>query len=361
MLQQMNFRACLLLACVSFAFAQTQMSVPQITEFVRSELARHPHDDKEMAVYVRKIRLTEKLTDKVILDLQAQGVGPKTLEALKALRDETANLHAPAQDVSGSPATADPQIPAPDATRQDRIIDAMRNYAVNYTQNLPNFLCVQVIRRSVDPNAGETFRSLGTILSRVGYNEGKEHYSVFSVDGKLVDGKSMETVGGGGAISTGEFGSLMRGIFEPASAANFSWEKWTTLRGHRTAVFNYSIDRRHSIYSITDRTDNQSIITAYRGQVYADGDTGQISRIIINAVDIPTTFPIRDASELLEYGVAEISGKQYVVPTKAELLMHTARESDKNEIEFRNYHKYGTDSSITFGSEDTDAPAPHSH
>jgi hypothetical protein len=158
------------------------------------------------------------------------------------------------------------------------------------------------VRRSVDPNASENFQSVGTILSRVGYNEGQEHYTVYSVNGKLVDGKPMETVGGGGggAISTGEFGSLMRGIFEPNSAADFNWEKWTTLRGQRTAIFNYSIDRRHSSYSITDRTDNQSIVTAYRGQVYGNAETGEISRIVINAVDIPKTFPIRDAGELLE-------------------------------------------------------------
>jgi hypothetical protein len=234
----------------------------------------------------------------------------------------------------------------------------MRNYALNYTQNLPNFLCVQVERRGVDPNSGENFQSVGTILSRVGYNEGQEHYTVYSLNGKLVDGKPMETVGGGGAISTGEFGSLMRGIFDPVSAADFSWEKWTTLRGRRTAIFNYSIDRRHPTYSITDRTDNQSIVTAYRGQVYGNADSGEISRIVINAVDIPKSFPIRDAGELLEYWLTEINGKQYVVPTKAELLMHTARESDKNEIEFRNYRKYGTESSITYGLDDPDSPPP---
>jgi hypothetical protein len=113
MFEQMNFRACLLFAFASLASAQMQMSVAQITEFIRSELAR-PHNDKEMAAYVKKVQLTEKLTDKIIIDLQAQGVGPKTLEALKALRDETANLQPPAQAASGPPATVEAQIPAPD-------------------------------------------------------------------------------------------------------------------------------------------------------------------------------------------------------------------------------------------------------
>jgi hypothetical protein len=38
--------------------------------------------------------------------------------------------------------------------------------------------------------------------------------------------------------------------------------------------------------------------------------------------------------------------------------MHTARESDKNEIEFRNYRKYGTESSITYGLDDPDTQPP---
>jgi hypothetical protein len=369
-----------LLLCLALLLqAQLQMNLQQLADFVRSELALRQHTDKQIAAAVKKLQLTEKLTDKTILDLQAQGAGPKTVEALQGLRDETASMKRPTHDVTSSPATAAdqsiptgpptatlsvkaPPIPPPDSVRQQQILDAMKKYALNYTQNLPNFVCVQVTRQYVDPNAGGNYRSIGTILARVSYNEGQEKYNVYSQNGHLVN-TNMEGVRGGGATSTGEFGSLMRGIFEPRSAAEFGWDHWATLRGRRMAVFNYFIDSGHSDWSITygdSPSDSQRIVTAYRGLVYADAETGEISRIKFVAVDIPKGFPVQETTEILDYDLAEISGQKYVCPLAAQLWMRASRESTHNEIEFRNYRKFGTESSITYDMEAASQPLPAS-
>ncbi|HMF77809.1 MAG TPA: hypothetical protein VK604_19285 [Bryobacteraceae bacterium] len=372
----MRFRAGLILCCcAAIAWSQTEMNIAQIADFIRSELALKQHSDKQIAAYVKKLQLSEKLTDKTIIDLQSQGAGPKTVEALKALRDQTATMKPPSQDATYSPATAQepapaigsptvmlsakaPPIPPPDSVTQRKILDQMKEYALNYTQNLPNFVCVQVIRKAVDPNAGDSYRSLGTVLAKVSYNEGQEHYNVYSVNGKLTD-STMDKVRGGGAMSTGEFGSLMREIFEAKSDAEFAWDHWGTLRGRRMAVFNYSIDSGHSSFSISygaGEGDEQRIITAYNGLIYADPATGEITRIKFVAVNIPKTFPVRATTEILDYDLVEISGQNYVVPKMAQLLMLAGRESAKNEIEFRNYRKYGTDSSITYDADPNSLP-----
>jgi hypothetical protein len=179
------------------------------------------------------------------------------------------------------------------------------------------------------------------------------------MNGKLVD-TTMEGVNSGGAISTGEFGSLMREIFEPKSAAEFGWDHWGTLRQRRMAVFNYFIDSGHSSWSISyehGKPDEQRIVTAYKGLIYADPETGEIDRIKFEAVDIPKSFPVNDTTEILDYDLVDISGQKYVAPLMAKLLMHAGRESAKNEIEFRNYRKFGTESSITYET-DPNAPAP---
>jgi hypothetical protein len=369
-----------LLLCLALLLqAQLQMNLQQLADFIRSELALRQHTDKQIAASVKKLKLTEKLTDKTILDLQAQGAGPKTVEALQTLRDETASMKPPTHDVTSSPATAPdqsipagpptatlsskaPPIPPPDSVRQQQILDAMKQYALNYTANLPNFVCVQVTRQYVDPYAGDNYRSIGTILARVSYNEGQEKYNVYSQNGHLIN-TNMEGVRGGGATSTGEFGSLMRGIFEPRSAAEFGWDHWATLRGRRMAVFNYSIDSGHSDWSITygdGPSDSQRIVTAYKGLVYADAQTGEISRIKFVAVDIPKGFPVQETSEILDYDLQEISGQKYVCPMAAQLWMRASRESTHNEIEFRNYRKFGTESSITYDMEEASKPLPPS-
>jgi hypothetical protein len=126
------------------------------------------------------------------------------------------------------------------------------------------------------------------------------------------------------------------------------------------AVFNYFIDSGHSAWSISygaDRNDEQRIVTAYRGLIYADPNTGEIARIKFAAVDIPRTFPVTETTETLDYDLVEISGQKFVVPLKALLLMKAGRESSKNEIEFRNYRKFEAGSTITYDL-DPNAPPP---
>jgi hypothetical protein len=376
MIENMKFGITLLLCFAAFAQQAMQMNVDQLVQFIRSELALKQHTDRQLAAYLKKIQLTEKLTDKAIIDLEAQGAGPKTTQALQELRDQTASLKPAGHDVTYSPATAPdspvaagmpaahlqtaaPPIPPPDSIRQQQILELMKEYALNYTQNLPNFICVQVTRRYVDPRASDHFQSIGTVLAKVSYNEGRENYKVYSVNGQYQDTDMQHLpMGGGGAISSGEFGSLMRQIFEPDSEAEFGWDHWATLRGRRMAVFNYFIDSGHSKYSIdysAGPNDEQRIITAYKGLIYADENTGEIDRIKFVAVNIPRSFPVSEATEILDYDLVTISGHEFVCPLMARLFMTAGREKSKNEIEFRDYRKFGTDSQIQYGAE---APPP---
>ena len=350
------------------------MTVEQLADFIRSELALKQHTDKQIAAGVRDIQLSEKLTDKTIIDLQAQGIGPKTSEALKALRDKTASMKPPGHDATSSPATAaeqavstestaqaprPPTIPPPNSVRQAEIFQSMKDYALNYTKSLPNFFCIEVTRQNVDPNGGESYRNAGRILAKVGYNEGRDYYNVYSINGKLTE-TTMDNVKTGGATSSGEFGSMMREIFEDKSQAEFGWERWATLRGRRMAVFNYFIDSGHSGWWITSsasKTDEQRIVTAYKGLLFTDPNTGEIDRIRFEAVDIPRTFPVNAVTEILDYDLVPISGQQFVLPVTAKLNMKAGRESSMNEIEFRSYRKFETDTFIKYNLDPNATPA----
>ncbi len=365
--RKMKWRLSVFIVCLALALqAQMQMNVQQLADFLRSELALKQHTDKQIAAYLKKVQLTEKLTDKTITDLEAQGAGPRTVQALQELRDHTANLKSSTQEATSSPATSveatttgessvalrpRQTIPPPDSVRQQQILDEIKQYAMTYTENLPNFICLQVTRRYVDFNLSDRYRIVDTVNAQVSYSEGKENYKLVSVNNRYTN-QSMEQLNG--ATSVGEFGSLMKGVFEARSEAEFGWDHWGTLRGKRMAVFNYFIDSGHSSYSIEYQRE-QRIITAYKGLVYADEYTGAISRITFVAVDIPRSFPVNEASEILDYDDVDISGQPYICPLKAELRMRAGRERTKNEIEFRLYRKFGTESNIVY---DAQAPAP---
>jgi hypothetical protein len=377
----MKLRLILLILCCQLVLnAQTEMNLQELADFIRSELALRRSTDKQMAAEIRKIELTEKLTDKTIIDLQAQGAGPKTVEALKELRDKTKDLKKTDPNATSSPLTAADNtpsgpatsslsnkapvvIPPPDSVTQQKILDQMREYAMNYTSNLPNFMCVEVTQQYVDPRSTDNYRSLGKILARVRYKEGQESYDVYSVNGKMQDKGSMEDVHGG-AVSTGEFGSLMRSVFDPASAAEFNWDHWATLRGRRMAVFSYAIDSGHSSYHISHGSgkdgDQQQIITAYSGLVYGDPDTGEVDRIKFVATDIPKSFPVKETNEILDYDLVDISGSKFVVPLSAKLFMKSEDGESKNDIEFRAYRKFGTESDIQYDMDEASKPLPAS-
>jgi hypothetical protein len=365
-------RLFLLLAFAVCLQAQMEMNADQLSQFIRSELALKQHTDKQLAAYLKKIHLTEKLTEKTVQDLEAQGAGPKTVEALEQLQTQTADLKPPSHDSTYSPATspdnsiaaspsvslgAKQSIPPPNSVRQQEILDEIRQYALNYTANLPNFVCLQVTRRYVDPKSGGNFHLIDTINTQLSYNQGQEHYQVVSVNGKLLNiGMQDVSAKVGGSISTGEFGSLMKSIFEARSSAEFNWDHWGTLRGKRMAVFNYTIDSAHSDYRITYENEQQ-IITAYRGLIYADEYTGVVSRITFEAINIPRSFPVNAATERLDYEEVTINGNPYICPLTARVKLTAGIQQTQNDIEFRLYRKFGTESNIVYGGI-SDAPAP---
>lgn len=339
----------LLMAGLCFAAtSEMKLTVNQLVKFIESAV-KLKQPDREVAEYLRHVKLSNKLDDRTIEDLQGMGAGPKTVAALHDLRDSSATLTAP-------PALPPPplkiEIPPPDSIEQGKILEEARQYALSYTKQMPNFLCVQVIRRDVDPRGTDSWYHIDTITARLSYFEGHEDYKVVLVNSQPVNDLPLERLGG--TISEGEFVSMMKDIFSPESQTRFDWERWATLRGKRNYVFSYDIDQEHSRYRIlADRT--LQIVTPYRGLVFIDTETKMITRLTLNAYDIPITFPVRDVKTVLDYDFTKIGDSDYMLPLKAVVIAHRANQATKNDSEFRLYRKFGTETSIKF---DTPEPLP---
>jgi hypothetical protein len=347
-------------ACAFLLRAQESETVEQLAESIRSELALKQHTDKQIAAYVKRVHLTEQLPAKVIEDLEAQGAGPKTVEALKALRQQTESLKAPTHDATYSPETApeaetpsqpaaphivhSAPIPPPDSVKQAEILDAITNYARNYTANLPNFVCVEVMRQYGMTQKMDDFRTIGTVYAKVSRHEGQDFYQVYSQNGQYKE-TSIEKIAG--PYSRGDFGTMMSQIFAPDVDAHLTWARWATLRTRRMAVFSYEMDVTHSGFSISDEV--RTVRAGSEGLVYADPNTGEIYRVTQNGIQIPADFSVRDTNEILDYDDVEIEQQRYLLPTSARVIMTSDRGKVKLALEFRAYRKFGTQSDITYG------------
>lgn len=335
------------LLAATLAFGQASMPVEKLVEFVRSSV-KLKLPDKQVAAQIHAIHLSEKLEDTKIEMLQGEGAGPKTMAALRELGNSSQSL---------APAAPPPEpivrksIPPPSYADQQKVINAMREYALNYSSSLPDFVCKQVTRRYFDPLGHENWRSSDTLISKLSYAEQKEKYEVIMANGHAVLNKSIDSFGG--TTSSGEFGSMLKYIFDPKSDAEFHWDRWGRIRGHLTHVFTFSVDQAHSEWGILDGESKQQIVPAYNGYIYVDRDTSQVLRVFMQSVDIPSSFPIQLAQTQLDYDFTDLSGRQFLLPLKAEIRLNRGRFQSKNDVEFRSYQKFSAEAVITF-----DEPAP---
>jgi hypothetical protein len=350
----MRVRLALAALVVCFgALAEQALTLDQLLSFVRSSV-KMKMPDKEVARYLATVKLSEHLDQRTVEELQGEGAGPKTVAALDALATASASLPKPQPKAPPPPAYTPP--PPPSSEEQQEIISEMREYAMTYTKKLPNFICTQVTRKYMAQTGKDDFHPEATVMENLTYFDEQEHYKVMMVNDHYVD-LSHDAVGG--ANSSGDFGSLLRSTLSPHAEATIEFDHWATLRGNVCYVFSYRVTSGHSEWSIASGRADKSmdrIIVGYHGLVYVEKKPShEILRISLIADNIPSSFPVHEASDTLDYGYQNLSGQEFLLPLKAQVMLRDDRFRSKNDLEFRLYRMYSADATIKF---DTEVPAP---
>ncbi len=337
----MRVRLALAACLLSFVLsAQVKLTVEQLRSFIKSAVELK-QDDRKVAEYLKKVQMTEQLTDLAVEEMQSMGAGSRTVAELRNLIGSTASLPA-SKPPAPKPVYVGPT--PPDSIEQKRVLDQVKEYALNYSNSLPDFICVQVTRRYVDPSGLESWVHADTITERLSYFEKHEDYKVVLVNNRPVE-MAHEKLGG--ATSSGEFGTMLREIFSPGTATDFEWDRWATLRGRRMHVFSYRVLTSNSQYRITEQESRQSIITGYKGNIYVDRETHAVMKITLDSEDIPASFPIRDVHLTLDYEFQKIGEREFILPLKAGLTSRIgAKALVRNDVEFRMYRKFTAESTI---------------
>ena len=350
---------CLVLG-VSALTAQSGLTFQQLQDILRSSKDQGL-SDREVAKYLKDQPLSFRLTDVMVEDFQGLGVGPRTLQALRLLQESSAGMsEALPPEIPAGPK----QPPPPSEEEQKRIIAEARANALAYTERLPDFVCLQITRRYVDPSGLEMdWLKYDEVKTRVSYVEGQENYEVVSVNNQITN-KGMHDLGG--ATSTGEFGSLLRELFEPRTDARFTWARHSLLRGKTVYVFNLQVPKRRSRWRLSYEKIDE-IIAGYAGLVYIDKESERVLRMDVQAIEIPPDFPLQDASTRLDYDYIDIGGQSFLLPLKGRVGMRDGRILSRNDVEFRLYRKFSAEATISFdeiddieplAEEPEDAPQP---
>ena len=237
----------------------------------------------------------------------------------------------------------------PDPAEQKKILADATDYAFHHEHSLPNFLCVQTTRRFQDFQGNDEWRPLDVIVERLAYFEHHEDYKVIEINGVPSSIAHGEL---GGASSSGEFGSVMKGLFAPDTAADFTWQTWFTLRGRKMHVYAYHVAVGKSDYHVVVPEEKKDLVTAYHGLIFVDDRKHFIHRITLHADGIPPAFPIQDISLMLDYEYTRIGDADYLLPLTFELRSREGRVRIKNDVDYDQYRKFTADSSVSFGAAD---------
>jgi hypothetical protein len=244
------------------------------------------------------------------------------------------------------PPMGDDTIP-PSAMRGDDLIRKASAAALDFTEGLPNYVCTEQMARYQSDSNPPNWQPLDIVSANVVYENGHESYRNLAINGKAIN-KKMEDMDG--AWSTGEFGTILINLFSPATAADFHPKGTSRAAGVNARLYDFEVPHERSSWEI--HVAGQTYLPAYRGSVWIDPQTSRVLRIEMQAYGFPSSFPTDHVESATDYDYVRLGDtRQYLLPVHSESLSCQRGSSacSRNAIDFRNYHKYSGESTITFG------------
>ncbi len=238
------------------------------------------------------------------------------------------------------------RLPEPVIGFGDAFLDKAYEAGMSFTEGLPNYVCQEFVARYQSETRVPSWHAIDIVSYDLVYQDGHEDYRNTKINGKAVAaGQDQKT----GSWSSGEFGTILRGLFALGRSAHFHFVKESTI-GRRTArVYEFAVSKQDSRWHVM--SGSQAIDPAYKGTVWIDKSNARVLRIEMQAVSLPQEFPLDTVESSLDYDYLRLDASQeFLLPVKAETLSceRGTFYCGRNGIDFRNYHKYSSDAVITF-------------
>lgn len=229
---------------------------------------------------------------------------------------------------------------------QATILAGGRERALAYSNSLPNISCIETTRRFALKSGANEWKPQDTLSELVRYMDGMEDRRLIEVNGAPLAGDRSSL---SGTFSSGEFGHLLKVVFGDKAHATFTWKETAFLDGVRCQVFTCKVDRAHSGYRLATKGGQQGINVAYIGTVYITASTFNIRRVSLEAIEIPSDFPVRASSVTVDYAHVRVGDSDYLLPVSGAVELQQGRKSRvRNEVRFRDYHRLGSQTTIRY-------------
>jgi hypothetical protein len=226
----------------------------------------------------------------------------------------------------------------------DEQIQRSKEWAETFTQGLPNYICEQVTTRYLEESRSAGWQAMDVVTAKIVYEDGHENYRDITVGGKHTNKSIMEI---GGSTSEGEFAGYLRELFLD-NRAQFKFFQSTSVTGTPAAIYDFTVPLQRSGWTII--VGGQALRPQYSGSVWLEKSSGQVRRIEFQADKIPKDFPDDSVQTAVDYEAIRLGTATFLLPVHAENIACRRGTSicSKNEIDYRDYHKYSGESTIIY-------------
>lgn len=249
----------------------------------------------------------------------------------------------------------DPKAPAEPAVI---MLARVRLAATREFNQLPNCTCTMTVERSRRAAKRGRFELVDQLRLEVALVEGKEVYSWPGAE-RFEDRELVDIVRGG-AIGSGEFAGHARNVLLSGNVRlNYQGEE--ELAGRAAHRFDYEVSMADSRFTM--RMGQVSAPVGYRGSFWADRETYQLRRLLLEIHEVPPELALQGGSVRIDYERRRLGESQFLLPSEAETTLTTADGSEsRNRTVYTNCRQYSGESSLVFEDpgelEETPAPAP---
>ncbi len=334
----------ILIISLSSVSAQQQkenepVTLRDLNKMLRESVGRNM-TEADLAVYIERFGIAFDPTPDVVSRLRANGAHAHLINTIKR---ESEKLSASA----GKVVAIGPQAPDP-------FIEETRKVVRDYVDELPDFICRQVVERYYDFEGRGAWDKADTLTYELTYNRKRESYRPLNAIGRPVTRAIDQS---GGAISTGDFASGLASLFDAETKTIFTPAGKERLGSRQTRVYDFRVQKESSKLQVKAE-GSPAIISGYSGTIWIDDETKNVLRMDQAVDDLPKGYPVTNSESSIDYDLSKLRGIEvdFLLPIRVEFIIADRREKKyfRNLIYFKFYQKFETDIKII----DDPAPVP---
>jgi hypothetical protein len=212
--------------------------------------------------------------------------------------------------------------------------------------DLQSFVCNERMDRYRGSLGGVEGRRIDTVLTKVSFENGVEHYTDIRQNNRSRAHISSIS----GAWSEGEFGTLLRQTQALLGSQVVLFQAETELNGVAAVLYRFEVSEQDSPWDLEVEAAHYHL--PFRTDVWVSLSSGQILKIERTSTAIPSETRISEVRWSVSLEMVELNGKTWLLPTSGEYEV-SYEESNRREwnlMSFSDYHRYGSEVALRFAS-----------